>query len=196
MTIGRSPDADVVIPDERTSRIHCGLRLWDGEYTLRDLKSMNGTFVNGRRIEVAPLKPGDIIRIGSTTIAVESDDEPGPSTAMQHIEDEMSKGKGYHTIMEQLVGKPPKAPEAPAEPLVEMVPESQAPMAGPVAEVVSEQPSARGTHLDNPMLAMPSDAGDIGVEMGPAGDSRPPPTPTTEAGKKKLRIVVKKKFGG
>jgi pSer/pThr/pTyr-binding forkhead associated (FHA) protein len=37
ITIGRSADADIVLLDERVSRIHCGVRLWDGDFYIKDL---------------------------------------------------------------------------------------------------------------------------------------------------------------
>jgi predicted component of type VI protein secretion system len=190
ITIGRSPEADVVVPDERVSRIHCGVRLWDGEYTVRDLKSTNGTFVNGRRVETTALKPGDVIRVGSTALAFEADEGPGANTAIREIGAAMDQGKGYHTILKELVGGP--ASEAPAG-----EPSAAEPI--PVAEVepIATQEPAPPPPSINPMLTMPQDAGDAGdagVAMGPDEASRPPPTPSADAARKKLRIVVKKKF--
>jgi len=64
ITIGRSPDADVITLDERASRMHCSIRLWDGEYYVKDLKSKNGTYLNQQRVEMAKIKPGDKVRLG------------------------------------------------------------------------------------------------------------------------------------
>ncbi len=104
ITIGRSPEADVVILDEKASRIHCGIRLWDGEFYIKDLKSRNGTFVNDQRVDVAKLKPGDRLRVGS--IAFSFDQEPGKTTdvALQEVEQEMAQGKGYSTLLQEIVG--------------------------------------------------------------------------------------------
>ncbi len=66
VTLGRSPNCTVFIPDRRASRRHAEIA-WDGETcTLRDLGSANGTFLNGRRI-MAPevLRDGDEIAIAS-----------------------------------------------------------------------------------------------------------------------------------
>lgn len=111
ITIGRSPDADLVVLDEKVSRIHCGIRLWDGDFYIKDLKSRNGTFVNGRRIDVAVLKQGDTVRIGSTTLSFEEEGAPGPSTAIRQIGDEMDLGKGYSTILREIVDDVPKPVE-------------------------------------------------------------------------------------
>lgn len=117
ITIGRSPDADIVLLDEKVSRIHCGVRLWDGDFYVKDLKSKNGTFVNGARSEAAKLRPSDLIRIGSTTFTFEQDPEVGQETALEEINEEMARGKGYTTILRELVDDTgEKADEAAAAP--------------------------------------------------------------------------------
>ena len=105
ITIGRSPEADVVLLDEKASRIHCGIRLWDGEFYIKDLKSRNGTYVNDQRVEVAKLKPADRIRIGSIVFLFEQDPTKSTGVALQEMEQEMAQGKGYSTILQEIVGK-------------------------------------------------------------------------------------------
>lgn len=105
ITIGRSPEADVVLLDEKASRIHCGVRLWDGEFYIKDLKSRNGTYVNDQRVEVAKLKAGDRIRIGSISFLFEQDPNKSAGVALQEMEQEMAQGKGYSTILQEIVGK-------------------------------------------------------------------------------------------
>ena len=102
ITIGRSAEADIVVMDEKASRIHCGVRLWDGDFYVRDLKSRNGTFVNEQRVEVAKLRQGDRIRIGSTMFMFEQDALPD-ATPLQAMADEMAQGKGYSTILREIV---------------------------------------------------------------------------------------------
>ncbi|WP_347346611.1 DUF3662 and FHA domain-containing protein [Microbacterium sp.] len=66
--IGRGSDADITIPDAGTSRRHVEI-LWDGERAMvRDLKSTNGTQLNGRKVSEAALEPGAVITIGQTRI--------------------------------------------------------------------------------------------------------------------------------
>jgi len=103
ITIGRSPEADVVVLDERASRIHCGIRLWDGEFYIKDLKSRNGTFINGQRIDVAKLKPSDEIRIGSVIFSFDAAPNQRADVALQEMEAEMADGKGYSTILKEIV---------------------------------------------------------------------------------------------
>ncbi len=62
--IGRGKDADIQLPDERVSRQHASLK-WSGSgFALVDLKSTNGTFVNGGNAASIRLLDGDKIRIG------------------------------------------------------------------------------------------------------------------------------------
>ena len=64
MSIGRTPDASVFLDDVTVSRNHALLvRREDGFY-IDDLGSLNGTYVNRRRIESHRLEDGDEIQIG------------------------------------------------------------------------------------------------------------------------------------
>lgn len=71
MTIGRDPGSDIAILEESISRRHAQVkRGGDGQYTLSDPGSSNGTFVNGKRLETGvPVKltKEDVIRIGKST---------------------------------------------------------------------------------------------------------------------------------
>jgi FHA domain/zinc-ribbon domain len=63
-TIGRSPDCDIFLDDVTVSRQHAILRRNDGRFVIEDQGSLNGTFVNRRRIESAELADGDELQIG------------------------------------------------------------------------------------------------------------------------------------
>ncbi|MCA9241246.1 MAG: FHA domain-containing protein, partial [Planctomycetales bacterium] len=74
VTIGRAPTNAICIKDERCSRVHAEVFMSQGNWTLRDLDSRNGTTVNGDRVrEDRVLVPGDIIRIGSSHLAFVDD---------------------------------------------------------------------------------------------------------------------------
>jgi ABC transport system ATP-binding/permease protein len=64
LRIGRAQDNDVVIADLGVSRHHAELRRVGDRYQMVDLNSHNGTFVNGQRINTAPLSEGDVVGIG------------------------------------------------------------------------------------------------------------------------------------
>ena len=69
--IGRTPESDVVIADDRVSRDHATIRVDQGGLVLMDLKSRNGTYLNGRRLEhAAPLQDGDMIGIGRVSLTL------------------------------------------------------------------------------------------------------------------------------
>lgn len=66
--IGRGSDADITIPDAGTSRRHVEI-LWDGERAMvRDLRSTNGTLLDGRKVTEAALLPDSTVTIGHTDI--------------------------------------------------------------------------------------------------------------------------------
>jgi ABC transport system ATP-binding/permease protein len=68
ITIGRTPDNDLVVSDLGVSRRHAELRKSPtGRYQIIDLGSHNGTFVNGTRVEQAELTEQDIVSIGHAT---------------------------------------------------------------------------------------------------------------------------------
>jgi rubredoxin len=63
-TIGRSPDCDIFLDDVTVSRKHAVLVQGDGRFTIEDQGSLNGTYVNRRRIDSSPLSDGDELQIG------------------------------------------------------------------------------------------------------------------------------------
>ena len=69
LVIGR--EGDLVISDPEISRRHCAIRVVDGTLVVDDLQSLNGTWVNGKRIDFPTLlAPGDMIALGTSTIEV------------------------------------------------------------------------------------------------------------------------------
>lgn len=71
VSIGRTSDNDLAIPEYTISTRHCILALVDGEYRLSDLGATNGTFVND--LQLTPRKPchlqgGESLRLGRFTL--------------------------------------------------------------------------------------------------------------------------------
>lgn len=66
--IGRDKTADIVLKDPLVSRQHAAIAFDDGEFTLKDLGSTNGTIVQGKMVEQVVLKNKDKFTIGDTTI--------------------------------------------------------------------------------------------------------------------------------
>ncbi len=69
--IGRLASAHLCLEDEKVSRIHSVIECYEnGTMSITDMGGVEGTFVNGRRVNKGPIQFGDEIRLGSTTIRV------------------------------------------------------------------------------------------------------------------------------
>ena len=76
-TIGRHPDNTVQVLDRIVSKEHCRItRGPQGGYVLRDVGSLNGSYVNGERVTEHKLETGDEITLGNTTLRFHDDSEP------------------------------------------------------------------------------------------------------------------------
>ena len=64
-SLGRSPSNDIVLKEAKISRQHAAIQLQGNQHILVDLKSSNGIFVNGEKVEEHVLQDGDEISIGS-----------------------------------------------------------------------------------------------------------------------------------
>ena len=63
-TAGRHPDSDIFLDDVTVSRRHVEIRRTVEGYTVRDVGSLNGTYLNRERIEESPLANGDELQVG------------------------------------------------------------------------------------------------------------------------------------
>ncbi len=70
LVIGRSLQVDLSVDDLRVSRRHCRIEHGDKGITALDLRSANGTYVNGQRITRALLRPGDALQVGNASLRV------------------------------------------------------------------------------------------------------------------------------
>jgi pSer/pThr/pTyr-binding forkhead associated (FHA) protein len=64
ITVGRSPDCDVFLDDVTVSRVHAILEKRDDGFYVEDQNSLNGTFLNRRRVDKARLRDTDEMQIG------------------------------------------------------------------------------------------------------------------------------------
>lgn len=104
LTFGRSPEADICIPETRISRIHAEIRSWDRDLVIKDMNSRNGIMVNGVKTEVAILRAGDVIRIGGHDFTVGQEAQKGTKTIVREVAQEIEESKkGYRTILREIV---------------------------------------------------------------------------------------------
>ena len=68
LVLGRHPACALVLDDETVSRRHALLFRREAGWFLRDLGSSNGTWVNGRRVVDAEVRPGDEVRLGDARV--------------------------------------------------------------------------------------------------------------------------------
>jgi len=72
-TMGRAARADFIVDAALVSRVHCRFTLDDQDRLgVQDLGSTNGTFVNGKKVEKAPLLAGDKVKVGRVEFQVRS----------------------------------------------------------------------------------------------------------------------------
>lgn len=66
-TLGRA-DADILLQDPEVSKLHAAIASFGDDFSLTDLKSTNGTYLNGKRVEEAPVAHLDQIQMGRTKL--------------------------------------------------------------------------------------------------------------------------------
>ena len=95
MVIGRGRDVTLTLPHALVSRRHCEIYEYQGQLMVRDLGSLNGTFVNNKRIEDDNvLAPGELLTIGSVTFRA----------AYESVGETLSAGKSDTTSIPQVTG--------------------------------------------------------------------------------------------
>jgi pSer/pThr/pTyr-binding forkhead associated (FHA) protein len=82
VTIGRNPENDIHVDNLAVSNFHARIIREGSQYFIQDLGSLNGTFVDGQKVEIRELFSGDDITIAKHTLTFElGDDAPTPSRA-------------------------------------------------------------------------------------------------------------------
>jgi TolB protein len=83
--LGRGAANDVILEDSQASRQHAEISKRGEQFFIRDLQSMNGTFVNGKAVrEPRLLRPGDEVQIGDTVLTVQPS---APAAMAPHVTD-------------------------------------------------------------------------------------------------------------
>jgi pSer/pThr/pTyr-binding forkhead associated (FHA) protein len=77
-TAGRHPDSDIFLDDVTVSRRHAEFYRHGARFTVRDVGSLNGTYVNRERIEEAELVGGDEVQIGKFRLLFLTSQDLGP----------------------------------------------------------------------------------------------------------------------
>jgi pSer/pThr/pTyr-binding forkhead associated (FHA) protein len=157
IAIGRSPTCDVMLEDDQlVSRRHALLRYNGSEYTIVDLGSSNGTFLNEEEThEETPLRDGDLIGIGeyeilySTSAPVSADDAQAPTQVTQDI----SGSRPASEVAPEPAPEPQPAPEP--EP-VATAPAPIAPAVPAMAAAAAAQATERETMAPAPQQAQPA----------------------------------------
>ena len=71
--VGRTPEVEIVLLEDMVSRRHACITVSGDQVFLEDLRSANGTFVNGKRVSRCELMPGDNILIGTSIMRLDID---------------------------------------------------------------------------------------------------------------------------
>ena len=164
VTIGRVQGNDIVLPKGNVSKRHARIVLKDGKFIIVDLKSTNGTYVNGRKI-TSPLvvKDSDKIYIGDFIVGVDEaasgDDGPSETTTSP-------PGQDRPVQQQQVDSRPPRPTEAAPQPM-------PMPMPMPTPEPIAPAPPPP---RPGPPRPAPGPR-DLGPPPGPPRDPNPPGPP-------------------
>src|SRR5260370_40060179 len=135
VVVGRHPQCDARLDSLRISRHHCCMTQDQNEVVVRDLGSTNGIRINGQRVEVGRLRPGDELSIA-------------------HIRYRLDNGQAQ----EKTLADPRH--EVPASPVIISPPPSPSPRErGPTAAPPPAPPPAKGPAAPRPRLLSPRAAG-------------------------------------
>src|SRR5438105_5573809 len=96
--IGRSQDCDLVIDNLGISRQHAEIVMEAGVPIVKDMKSNNGTYVNGKRVTRYNLNDGDEIAIGKFTITFQQDQSQQPEEEAPAAEPQGGERQGDFTL--------------------------------------------------------------------------------------------------
>jgi pilus assembly protein CpaF len=187
VTIGRVQGNDIILPKGNVSKRHSRIVLKDNRFIVVDLKSTNGTYVNGRKI-TSPLvvKPGDKIYIGDFIMTVEDGPSAGEFAAAAPEPPPLSaerQRKPTEQAAPPVMYQPPSGPPP--------LPNQSSPMHAAAPPPLS--PMGQSPMGQSPMGQSPLGQSSIGQGMGggfdldrepgmdDGGIQTPPPPPSSSA---------------
>ena len=100
VTVGRHPDNVAVLADKRASRFHCVVEKVPGGWRVRDLKSANGTRVDGQLITSSLMSPGRPVVIGNTQLILVQPGEVGAVEPLDPLGQEPIETLGEEDVVE------------------------------------------------------------------------------------------------
>jgi len=105
-TVGRDPGNDIILRDPKVSRHHAEIVFERGFFVLHDLASANGTYVNAKKVRVAPLTHGAKLRLGnsygrfSEELPTEADQ---PATEIHEPVTEVPRSEPVSAVLEPVI---------------------------------------------------------------------------------------------
>ncbi|WP_425617313.1 FHA domain-containing protein [Anatilimnocola sp. NA78] len=194
-TVGRGRDCSIMLRHPLVSRQHCEIFEASGSLMVRDLGSLNGTFVNNQRIEGdAPLAPGQLLTIGTVTFRAMYEEQSsdgqapptGPGPQMRGPATPSSETDSDGTINARPMQRKPAVEDTlPTEPVdVEMDfdMEDAAPLFSEAAEKtkpVTTKPAPAGKNGAAETVPAPAKPKPAAITT-PAGPAKPPAPKTPE----------------
>jgi pSer/pThr/pTyr-binding forkhead associated (FHA) protein len=188
--LGRDPSCDLVLSDGKCSRRHAVIEAGPDGLAVRDSGSANGIYVNGKRVDRAPLAPGDEVRLGEVIVKVLEEEMPGtlvmgPDEVADLTAPPVPPPVSTKQPTDRGTVLPPAAPAPPARPAtppasgLPRTPSGAAPAAGGLPRRSGAAPPPPPPPLPPPPPARREPPrGAVGPRGGP-GPAEPLPRPLT-----------------
>ena len=173
-SLGRHPNNTIQLLDKIVSKEHCILELREGRFLLRDLGSLNGTYVNGERVRGEMfLKHGDEIALGSTRARY--DDGSGVALPLPPVSPGAVQNPGV-MMPPSAMGVPSSAYQVPSTPYQVPGGQNQWPQQPPPSMGVPPP-------MPQPPMPQPSSAGSVRAAQpySPPASALPAPSPPVPA---------------
>lgn len=175
LVLGRVAACDVVVDDSKASRRHARLIAEAGVVEIEDMKSSNGTLLNGKPVERRMIRDGDEVRIGKTVIVYREGPLPGGSSATSS--NQVSASSAVFEDDDDLFGGDDMPSTSTAAPLAQKPEIEPSDPPSPSPPTASSRPSSSGSDdlLGDDLL------GDDLLGSDTPSSSAPPPTPSQRA---------------